>query len=162
MDFLRTLPLSLTIACYSPDVRDCTVACESATDCAPSQVCGSDGFCASADVAGSCAAIAQATDAGIDAPPDATAPIPTVTLRIRIDGRGTVRVPTVGDCDAGSGSAECFFDVVKTTPITLSAVPKNTWRFDRWEDACKAQPSTCVLAPTVDVSVRAKFVMIDN
>ena len=160
---------SFATACYSPDVRDCTVTCNQAADCAPSQVCGSDGFCAAEDVAGRCATIAAPNDAGIDgrkpdarvdAMPDAW---PMVRLVVRIDGRGVVTIPTVGECDGGSGQTECPFDVKKDVPLTLHATPKNNWRFDAWSEACAAATtSSCAIAPSAMVSARVRFVMDDD
>jgi hypothetical protein len=171
MAILRFAYLLLTIACYSPEVRDCVVACTGAADCAPAQVCGEDGFCAAAAVAGTCATIA-ATDAGVDAPgdkpqpdarPDATPPPATVRIWVRIEGRGVVMIPAVGNCDGGSGQMECQFDVPQGAPTTLHASPKQNWRFERWDDACKDAPTaTCVISPTTDSDVRARFEMLDD
>ena len=170
MVVLRTLLFaSLTTACYSPEIRDCTVTCNQAADCAPGQVCGDDGFCAAEDVAGRCASIAASNDAGTDgagpdARPDARPDAPsTVTLTVRIDGRGVVSIPTVGECDAGSGQAVCPFEVPKNVPLTLNAMPKNNWQFDGWSDACNGSlTSTCVLTPTTDLAAEARFDMADD
>ena len=163
MVVLRTLLLaSLATACYSPDVRDCTVTCSAVADCAPGQVCGDDGFCAAEDVAGHCASIAATGDAGADAqtpdaprdarpdaPPD---PTTTVTLTVRIDGRGDVVIPTIGTCGGGNGQTICPF-----------VVPKNHWRFERWDDACSGSPSeTCSLVPTGNVLARVRFEAEDD
>jgi hypothetical protein len=149
-------------ACYSPEIRDCTTACNQGADCAPGQVCGDDGFCASQDVAGRCASIAAPNDAGTDAtdaPPDA----PTIKLWVRVDGRGLVSIVGVGDCDGGSGQIECPFDVRQDAPLTLHATPKNNWRFDRWSDACDGQlTATCVIAPNTNTDVRARFELLDD
>ena len=170
----RLLPCILcTTACYSPDVRDCTVACNRAADCAPDQVCGEDGFCAAAQVAGTCASIAS-TDAGTDAPVKPPPPMDasidampdppqTVRLWVRIEGRGLVSIPTIGTCDGGSGQTECMFDVPKNAPTTLHATPKNNWRFREWDDACAGTPTaTCIITPMVDGDVRARFQMLDD
>ena len=39
-------------ACYEPELRDCTLSCTAAAECADGQVCGSDHFCASPEIAG--------------------------------------------------------------------------------------------------------------
>lgn len=109
------------------------------------------------------------TDAGTgdgapDARPDARPDAPnTVTLTVRVDGRGVVSIPTVGECDAGSGQAVCPFEVAKNIPLTLNALPKNHWRFAAWTDACSdALSSTCVLTPTANVLARVRFEMEDD
>ncbi len=173
MVVLRTLLFASlvagTTACYSPDVRDCTVACNQAADCAPGQVCGGDGFCAAEDVAGRCASIAAPNDAGIDGrKPDArvdamTDAWPTVRVWVRVEGRGVVMLPTVGACDGNNGQTECPFDVKKDVPLTLHATPKNNWRFDAWSDACAgATTSTCTITPSAAASVGVRFEMIDD
>lgn len=171
MAFLRLVPVVLLAACYSPDVRDCTVTCTGAADCAPDQTCGEDGFCASGAAAGTCSKIAS-TDAGVDVPvddarpPDATPdapPVTTVRLWVRIEGRGVVTLPGIGNCDGGSGQTECQFDVPKNLPTTLHATPKHNWRFEAWGDACQsATTATCVITPTIDGDVRARFEMLDD
>lgn len=145
------------------------VTCNAVADCAPGQVCGDDGFCASEDIAGRCASIAAPSDAGVDgktadarpdAPPVATN---TVTLTVRIDGRGNIVIPTIGTCDGGSGQTVCPFVVPKNVPLTLQAVPKNNWRFDRWDDACVGSPTdSCALVPTGNLSARARFELEDD
>ena len=170
MAFLRLVPFVLLAACYSPDVRDCVVTCTGAADCAPEQVCGDDGFCASPAAAGTCSTLAS-TDAGVDAPgdsqpPDAkpdAPPMTTVRLWVRIEGRGEVTIPGIGNCDGGSGQTECQFDVPKGVPTTLHATPKHNWIFEEWGDACKsAQTATCVISPAIDSDVRARFEMLDD
>lgn len=170
MAILRLLPFALLAACYSPDRPDCKVTCNGAADCAPDQVCGADGYCAAADVAGTCSKIAS-TDAGTDAAkpptdssmPPADAPPATVRLRVEISGRGDVSIPTVGECDGGSGQTVCNYDVPKNAPITLNALSKNMWMFEKWDHACKdALTQTCVLAPMNDVQVKATFKQSDD
>jgi len=82
-----------------------------------------------------------------------------VTLSVRIDGHGVVSIPNVGDC----GQPECAFDVEQATPITLSATPKNQWRFARWSEACAGQAtSTCAIAPAMNASVHVQFEKVDD
>jgi hypothetical protein len=74
-----------------------------------------------------------------------------------------VSLPTVGECDGGSGQTTCPFDVKKDVPLTLHATPKNNWQFDAWSEACAgATTSTCAIAPSVDTSVRVRFVPEDD
>ncbi|MDQ3366778.1 MAG: hypothetical protein M3680_15240 [Myxococcota bacterium] len=174
MALLRTLAIPLLVAaCYSPDVRDCTVSCAAVSDCAGGQVCGSDQFCAAPDVAGTCAQ--RTTDAGTEEPDgrvpqdagaDAAAPdaaLAMVQLHIRIDGRGAVTVPNVGVCDAGSGANDCLYMIPPGVPVSLHAVPKNQWRFTAWEStACAGEPATCVLTPTAPTFVKARFMNDDD
>ncbi|HLL23742.1 MAG TPA: hypothetical protein VK427_16500 [Kofleriaceae bacterium] len=163
MAFLRSLFIvTLATACYSPDIRECAVTCANADDCAPGQSCGGDGLCASEGV--TCSAIAS-TDAGVDGagtPPDAATPA-TVKLVVRIDGRGDVKIPSVGDCEGGNGQSQCMFDVKTGVAITLQVMPKNNWMFVRWEDACLGQSTAaCTLTPTAALQVRARFAPTDD
>jgi len=158
-------------ACYAPDVRDCTVSCSSVSDCAAGQVCGADSFCAAPEVAGSCAQ--RTADAGVDGPPDDTPrpdaslppdaapdapPSSMVQLHIRIDGRGSVSSLATGACEAGSGGTDCIYDVLQDVPISLHAVAKNNWYFDRWTSStCGNQPALCTFTPREATFVRARF-----
>jgi len=88
--------------------------------------------------------------------------LPTVRLRVRIEGRGDVAVDTIGSCDGGNGAAECWFDVPKNLPVTLIATAKNNWGFEKWEEACKEQPTTeCVVTPNTEIHAKARFVLGD-
>lgn len=160
MVVLRTLALcALATACYAPDLRDCTVTCSRADECAPGQICGADGLCAATARAGRCAQ-ATAPDAGVaDAPPDAW---PTVDLVVRIDGRGSVAIPTIGDCVTGEGPTSCPFTVPRDVPRSLHATPAADWRFERWKEACDGEPTTtCTITPIAKTTVRVKFVNDD-
>lgn len=173
MGVLKYLVLAALPACYSPDVRDCTVSCATASDCAAGQVCGSDAFCAAPEVAGSCA---RRPDAG--APPDAIdlsdaprpppdaapdAPPRTVQLQLHVVGRGSVSSLVTGSCDAGSGSADCVYAVPEDLPLTLHARAKNGWRFDGWRSSpCDDQPALCTLIPTAPTYVEAVFAEDDD
>ena len=88
----------------------------------------------------------------------------TVRLFVRVEGRGVVTVPTIGqECDGGSGGKDCMFEVPKGAATTLHAAPKNDWIFDEWRDACASSPTaTCLLSPNEDTQVRALFVEIDD
>lgn len=168
--------LSLASACYSPDLRDCTVSCTAANDCASGQVCGSDRFCASPELAGRCATlptddggtpIPPMHDAGAivdgesvtppDAPPDAPA---TKQLHIKVDGQGGVSVLGVGLCDsAPPQKGDCRFDVYLAAPLHAEAYPHLGWRFDKWTDGpCKNDESqTCDFTPAAPTNLDAKF-----
>ena len=160
----RAFPFVLLAACYSPDVRDCVVACSSTDDCAPSQLCGGDGFCVSPE--GSCKTAAT-VDAGRvppqeqDAAPDAR--VDLVKLRVRVEGRGEVNVVGVGTCDGGNGNVECFYDVPKNVPVTMQATPKNNWAFEKWAEDCDHQlTNTCALSAMGPMQAKARFILADT
>jgi hypothetical protein len=155
-------------ACYSPDLRDCVVACSSNADCASDHVCGSDGFCATAERAGHCA---ELRDAGAivgddaDAPPiDARPDAPVdamlfVKLVVDVGGIGTVDVANLGNC---SPPPACTYYVVAGAALHLVARPGNDQKFDKWDGPCSMQPATCVLTPVPpDMHVTAHFKKID-
>ena len=157
----RAVALSIVVsACYSPDLRDCTVSCTAAGDCASGQVCGAAGFCAAPDVSCSVsdagvpvrdaadrdAAAIVVVDAAPDAPPDAPT---TSTLHVHIDGQGSVTVTGVGTCAAGPPQqGDCNFSVLPNLPLIASASPYPDWRFDKWTSATCAMESsqTCTFA----------------
>lgn len=181
----RTLLLALaasTMACYSPELRDCTLACSSTSDCADGQVCGSDRFCASPEAAGSCLAPAR-RDAGINSteddasnprPPmvDAGMPVPPVDaapppdaptqglLTITISGHGHVYVQGHGTCDYDS-AVSCQFTVDLDESVVLGAFSddEDDWRFEKWTAGpCSgSELSTCFFQPGVTNAVTAKF-----
>lgn len=171
-------------ACYSPELRDCTVSCATADDCAGDQVCGRDRLCAMPTVADHCAALSVADagtsipgdagtavdagslprdaggspprDAAIDAPP----PPPTqIVLRVQIAGKGTVVVDGHGMC-AGQGPqhGDCTFMVAPRVGVALHALPDLGQKFSAWTSTtCKGQGATCTFTPTVAVTVNAAF-----
>jgi hypothetical protein len=148
------------VACYEPDLRDCTVACTSAHDCAAGQICGADHFCAEPGVSGTCPASSTSlpgdagmppggdhsdggmimpADAGVDAPPDA----PTqATLSISIDGKGLVTVQGIGSCtSADPDKGHCTFMVPPDSVTTVNAQADTNFRFDRWTSTtCGGDP----------------------
>ena len=67
--------LLVLAACYDPAVRDCTVSCGTAGDCAGGQLCSRDGFCVARTFIGSCTQHVQPADASMH-PKDAPAPRP--------------------------------------------------------------------------------------
>lgn len=162
------------VACYEPDLRDCTVACASATDCAAGQICGADHFCAEPGVSGSCPASLLPGDAGatsrdagtdggmlpidaaVDAPPDAP---PDPVLMISIEGKGRVTVQGIGSCDsAAPQNGQCSFAVAMNSLLTVDAQAYPDWRFDRWTTAVCGNfiiPScTFVMSGTTPVGIK--------
>lgn len=143
MGVLRPLALALLAACYAPEIPDCarTDSCARAVEI-------------------------DAGDTPADASPDATPPDAaplTVLLVVRIDGRGDVTVPGASTCSAGNGNMTCQYVVPKGVALALGAMPKNDWRFDRWEDACTGTGgATCTITPSSTTSVRARFEQDDD
>ena len=168
MALLRSAALALLLAgCYDPSLRDCTVTCHAAGECASGQVCGADGYCASPSVAGTCKP-ADAHESEIDAPlaiidappPDAGPPDATpAQLHITIAGKGKVVDSTsVITCNAPPG--DCLFTVDSGATITLTAVASGAGHpFADWTTAnCMGMGPTCTV--TIDasvVTVSAKF-----
>lgn len=163
-------------ACYSPDLRDCVVACTAASDCATGQVCGADRFCAAPSVAGQCDQLAPPVDAGadasrppVDAPRDAAvppidaapppdAPPQLVLLRVKVNGRGRVAVAGVGTCatPAAAGNVECQY-AVPIGNVQLDATASPGWYFDKWTEGCQGQGPSCTTAVLAPTTVQAKF-----
>lgn len=164
--------------CYEPVLRDCTVTCASAGECATGQVCGPDGYCARPAVAGTCIAPGH-PDADVDgtidariavpdarpAPPRPDAP-PAAELAIAITGRGDVDVAPLGaSCVADDWmGAACAYPITAGAPIVLTA--KTTHKDDRfggWSGACSGQSATCSLTATSGTtSVTAGFLRKDD
>jgi hypothetical protein len=151
-------------ACYTPDLRDCTVTCASSADCVGGQVCGGDHYCAAPDVAGTCARLGA--DAGLSVgddaptshdaarPPDGPPPPPPfVMLHLHVDGHG--------ELDAGgfSCTADCIDHVHNGVPIDIVANATEDQVFVQWTAGpCNGSTSpTCTVTPTMDVMVAAKF-----
>jgi len=158
--------------CYSPSLRDCTVSCASASDCATGQVCGGDGMCAAPGVAGRCAALIDAGPrdaargdaapprdaAPADAPPDAAR---TVRLTVQIIGKGSIAVDGVGTCssqDPDKGS--CAYDVAAGVPLTVQAMPIDVGdMFAMWMSiACAGQGTRCMVTPVIATAITGRFV----
>lgn len=150
-------------ACYTPDLRDCTVTCASSADCVGGQVCGGDHYCAAPDVAGTCARLGA--DAGLpvddDAPPaqdarprpDGPPPPQYVMLHFHVDGHGEI-VAGAFTC-----TADCVDHVLKGVPIDVVANATEDQDFVQWTAGpCMGSTSpTCTVTPTMDVMVGAKF-----
>ena len=144
-------------ACYTPSLRDCTVSCSNASDCASGQVCGTDGMCAAPDVAGHCQAAempdAEMPDAKQDAPPGTD-----VIIHVRIMGHGTVTVNQTLCDDKGPMSNDCMIQVPPAVPATITARTDGD-PFQMWTSiACGGQGATCTITPLSPVTdVSAKF-----
>jgi len=167
----RTLAAGLLAAtgCYDPQLRDCSVSCTSAADCAPTQTCGSDGKCAAPEHAGNCGAL-EVIDAGttdgssdgrvIDGP---NVPVDAATmqvvLQIEIKDQGAVNVQGIGTCAYTAPMHICQFGVPQGAPRLLTASPATDFRFEKWEDpTCLGQDETCTFIPTaLFTEVKAKF-----
>jgi hypothetical protein len=137
------LILAILSGCYAPDLRDCTVTCSGAKDCASGQVCGADGYCAAEDVAGSCG---NAVDAAVDA-------VPSVMLRVTVDGDGHVDVVGGGSC------SDCVMQVPKNAQLVVKAIAERIDHpFDRWTSlTCAGQTATCMFTVSGPTTVTAKF-----
>ncbi len=134
--------------CYAPDLRDCTVTCSAAGDCAGGQVCGADGFCAARDVAGSCGG--GALDAGLDA-------APRVMLHVVVMGTGRVDVVGASSC-GDTGAYDCLISVPKGRVTLDAVVTVGDKPFDRWTTPnCTGQTSTCMFTANTSTTVGAKF-----
>jgi hypothetical protein len=170
MGILRTCVTLLPIvanACYSPELRDCTLTCSAATDCADGQVCGSDHFCAAPGIAGRCTSLpgdagSRDRDAGtdaakIDARPDAPA---YVALAISIEGKGRVVVQTIGTCEqVAPQNGHCTFPAPINMTVTAQAQAYSDQRFEKWTTApCALTPlATCTFTPAAATTIGVKF-----
>lgn len=147
---LHQLLLIITIlsGCYAPDLRDCTVTCSGAKDCANGQLCGTDGYCAAEGIAGSCG---DAVDAAVDAPE-------SVMLRVTVSGSGHVDVPGAGTCGK-SGPPDCVMQVPKNAQVVVKAIADDNEKpFEKWTSVtCAEQSATCTFTATVATTVAAKF-----
>jgi hypothetical protein len=160
--------------CYSPSLRDCTVSCASAGDCATGQVCGADGMCASPAVAGRCGALVDAgsrdappphadaappRDAAIDAaPPDAAR---TVRLTVQVMGKGSVAVEGAGTCSSlEPDKGHCMYDVAAGVPLTAQAMATDPDdAFSMWSSIpCAGQGASCLFTPAAATAITARFV----
>ena len=147
MEVLRVALTMLALgACYSPELRDCAVACASGDDCGPGQVCGADRWCAGPAIAGRCEttnvtgidatvatdAAATTTDAAV--PVDA-APPTTVNLVVQISGHGVVAIAGTGSCADTAPGHQCTFAVTIGVPRQLVATATGEVVFDKWMGA---------------------------
>lgn len=157
-------------ACYSPDLRDCTIMCNSESDCVADQVCGSDHFCAAPDLAGQCSPLppdggrrdagfsdASLPDARPDAPRDA---LIDAVLSISIAGKGQVSMLAVGSCSTDEPQhGSCTFTVPKNALVTAQATASPGWRFERWTSPpCSNTPiAFCTFVAHDGTTVAVKF-----
>jgi len=154
--------LAAPAGCYAPSLRDCTVSCEAASDCASGQVCGDDGLCAAPEVAGRCATIevdaGTAVDAGAaDAAPDGP---PLVTLFVQIDGKGSVDVAGRGVCSSEIQRGRCMYDIPLGVAQRVEAIAiDNKQPFVGWTSlACAGQGAVCTVVPlTTATTVVPRF-----
>ena len=134
------LVLAILSGCYSPEVRDCTVSCSSADECAGGQVCNAMGYCADEGI--TCGN--SAVDAGDD----------RVMLHVQVMGRGRVDVVGASSC-GGAGPSDCMIPVMKGR-VTLNAVEIGN-EFDRWTSGCTSGSTTCSVTVDRAITVGAKF-----
>jgi hypothetical protein len=148
-------------ACYSPDLPDCRVRCETVADCAPGQSC-TDHACSGTTLCPSDALppgpddAADAVDAAaIDGPPaDAALGV----LAVKIEDKGSVSITGGGSCTDMAPDHTCMFGVVLGTVVTLHASPGMDRVFVMWTESCTGTNSTCLLTPTAGMTqVTAKF-----
>jgi hypothetical protein len=130
--------------CYAPDLRDCTVTCTGADDCAGDQVCNDKGLCAADGVT----CMGGSNGGTVDAA------VPTVTLRVTVDGEGKVVVDGIGDC-----SRDCTWQVPQSAARRLEALPTGETQFDKWTTSNCSQPMNprCTITPGSSTTVGAKF-----
>jgi len=167
--FAAVLVCSLA-ACYAPDVRDCTVKCTSADDCAGNQSCNADGYCVSASetrcmsTPGAPGTVNDAgvpviidaanvlpADAAIDAPPDA----PTQGfITFKVEGKGFVQLEGIGTC-----AATCEYTLPLSVSVTMHAYPGEDFRFDKWTTpVCTDEHDpSCSFVPALTLELGAKF-----
>lgn len=130
---------ALVCGCYQPEVRDCTVSCQSAGDCADGQACTSDGWCASPQLAGGCAAVSS--------------------LELRIERPGRVVIDGLElSCESSGDTEQCGFDLAPGTSVTLRVV-ETDGDFDKWTTGnCERDAETCTVVVDADgTTVGAKF-----
>jgi hypothetical protein len=166
MGILRigVLLLIASAGCYSPELRDCTLTCSEASDCAGGQVCGSDHLCAAPDIAGKCSSLpsdagSNARDAGVDAVmlPDAAT---HGELAVVIEGEGRITVTGFGTCDkAAPQNGACTYIVPLNASLTVTADSHPNWYFDKWTTAaCATTPvATCTFTFSAATPLGAKF-----
>jgi hypothetical protein len=142
------------VACYEPRLRDCTLSCSAASDCAGDHACNG-GWCVApgascdgSDGGGSVTADARA----IDAPR-------MVELRIEVRGRGRVESDRSG---VGCGpDDDCRFDLPAGTDVVLTPID-GEGQFREWRNACENQGATCTLTLGTDTHARADFDSSDD
>ena len=162
-------------ACYDPSLRECTVSCASADDCAPDQVCGSDGLCASAAHAGHCAALAlpdaspdgrddhtdasdgdPPADARVDARVDAAPPdAPQLgAIHVAITGRGRVLLSATDYCESPNANGIACDLAAPQGPQTLHQMTTHAGdKFKAWSGACTGTGGDCHVFVVIGTTV---------
>lgn len=174
-------------SCYRPELRDCTVSCTAATDCAAGQVC-SQNWCTAPQLAGTCGSDGPVdpdgfvdpdgppgpdstvhTDGSPDAEPDAPPPPPpdastgpdaSALLNLLVHGRGRVTVQPIGvQCDGRHNqTVQCPFTVMPNAFLSLSAIETHpSSDFQFWSLSCSGSGACNVTMNQPVVSVRADF-----
>jgi hypothetical protein len=163
-------------SCYAPELRDCTVSCETSSDCARGQTCGDDKLCAAPQIAGTCTGqdVEASIDAGITSDVAATidaaasidagfidAPGPmTVSLRVRISGKGSVAIDGHGECTSEKPQdGDCLYEIVRNVQQRARAFSNEVGQqFVGWTAGpCIDQPVVCTFAATDATTIVAKF-----
>jgi hypothetical protein len=151
--------------CYAPALRDCSVTCDSPSDCARGQVCGGDGLCAAPEIAGHCGR----PDGGMaSGPPDARPPVDaarpdaptTVKLRVQIMGKGSVVVEGSGTCSSEDPQhGDCMYDIAPGVPQRVRAIPiKLDELFVEWpSETCRGENPICTFTPAAPTTIVARF-----
>jgi hypothetical protein len=165
---VAVLAAASLVACYQPTLRDCTVSCAGAGDCAGDQVCGASGWCAAQgvvcslepDAAGDDGAVTDAGD--VDAStPDGLTPIDAsmtidagAELRIVISGRGSVAGDYPGvACSSPPG--DCTYGIAPGTMVQLTATdgPGSSDFVDWTTPNCQGAGRTCAVTITSPVTL---------
>jgi hypothetical protein len=145
------------VGCYDPDLRDCTVTCKLASDCAGDQTCTS-GLCVD-ETTKSCAA-PDRPDAGAKVDAMMSPPPPAmVMLHVTVNGKGTVTLDGnhLTMCVAIGDSADCMWNVTTAAAHVLDEAPQVGRSFATWSGACSGSATTCTLQLTADATVGAMF-----
>lgn len=145
--------LALLLAgCYAPALRDCTVTCAAADQCASGQVCGSEGYCVGetgARCTGSAAVDARAEAIPIDAA------VPTFALHVTVMGHGSVTVAGTG---GGTCTMDCTYALPRDSQVSATELGAGNHQFQMWTTAnCAGQEPTCTFTLAQPQSVGAKF-----
>lgn len=144
--------------CYSPELKDCVVACMNAADCAPGQACGDDGWCAGGEQAGQCE------------DPGGEPPVPMGDeLRVVIEGQGQVEMETSSlagppmkeTCTSSTAAGTtCTYPMPAGMWATLRQKEGGGWLFDGWASpGCTfGKPKSCLVRTGMGSTVvGAKF-----
>jgi hypothetical protein len=139
---------ALAAGCYDPALRDCTVACTGAGQCARDQVCGMDGYCV-AGAAARCTGSMLPVDAAIDAP------IPTVALHVTVMGHGSVTVAGTG---GGTCAMDCTYKLAQNSRVSAVATGTGGKQFQMWTTPnCAGQAQTCTFTLAMPQNLGARF-----